>query len=593
MKKTIFLLLLLIVVTTNSNAQLGGLLKKKKETTEQSNEDKSNSTSDEKSTSESKKGGGNLFQKAISKVAKVAGNTVMAATDMTAVGDLANAEVIVSLGTNIFSKDLGLVFTDFLGGEWINNGDFTMLQIASKDGFQFFKYDGSIKVNGKELKHVSMGIHTVTETPSNSNKKITFEKNGTIEGSFEIPVPSKNIKLTSINGQSKDVKLDLTKDVELEIANFNVSPDALIRIDLITSQIGLRALTAVAYVKPSSKITIPAAAFRNIENEGKFNLKNSYLNISEQMLVKAINPTGKISSTQMIITGSNDGMWIDVTNSQENSKGIKDISGLEKKNAAFAMPLSFAKNIAVGSFTAAGTTYSYSTEDKKEERSTYESLRGGGLAKTTTTTTYTETKETMFPQIPDEYLNKMMEEFYSKLSSIFNEVNGSKVMPPSTILNTPSYSKSLRFMAEDNNTETEFSKSYQNLKQMGEFSTLSNRYYGVTNMLKDAKADALLKVSIYTNLNATNFNKPEMKTYLVVELVGPPNGTFRSFLGNTKYFKMDFSAPPYVMKKNQTVEFDKVFQVDYFTNEFRQKLTELKAKEDAMKDYEIYWNLQK
>ncbi len=593
MKKTIYLIILLSIVTTSSNAQLGGLLKKKKETTEQSNEDKSSSTSDDKSTSESKKGGGNLFQKAISKVAKVAGNTVMAASNMTAVGDLADADVVVSIGTNIFSKDLGLMFTDFLGGEWINNGDFTMLQLASKDGFQFYKYDGIIKVNGKEIKHASMGVHAVTENPGTGNKKITFEKNGSVEGSFEVPLPAKNIKLISINGQTSNVKLDLTKDVELEIANFTTNPGALIRIDLITSMIGLRALTAVTYIKPASKITIPAAAFRNIENEGKFNLKNSYLNISEQMLVKAVNPTGKISSDLMASVGSNDGMWIDVTNSQDNSKGIKDISGLEKKNAAFAMPLSFAKNIAVGSFTAAGTTYSYSSEDKKDERSSYESLRGGGLAKTTTTTTYTETKETIFPQIPDEYLNKMMEEFYSKLSSVFNEVNGSKVMPPSTILNTPSYAKSLRYMADDDNTEAKFNKSYQNLKQIGEFSTLSNRYYGVSNMLKDAKADALLKVSIYTNLNATNFNKPEMKTYLVVELVGPPNGTFRSFLGNTKYFKMDFSAPSYVMKKNQTVEFDKVFQVDYFVNEFKQKLTELKAKEDAIKDYEIYWNLQK
>ncbi|MEI2756752.1 MAG: hypothetical protein V9F46_09895 [Chitinophagaceae bacterium] len=100
-----------------------------------------------------------------------------------------------------------------------------MLQIASKDAFQFYKYDGTIKVNGRELKHVSMGIHTATETPGTGNKKITFEKGGATEGSFEIPMPTKNIKLISINGQTKDAKVDFTKDVILEFANYSTAPN--------------------------------------------------------------------------------------------------------------------------------------------------------------------------------------------------------------------------------------------------------------------------------------------------------------------------------------------------------------------------------
>ena len=590
--KSKFLMLITVALFSVycSHAQLGNLLKKKKESTAQPSDTASMNKSEGDKALKEKKHGGGFLQKLTARAAKIVGNTVMGASGMTSVGNLADADVIVSVGTNIFSKDLGLMFTDFLGGEWINNGDFTMLQIASKDGFKFYKYDGTIKVNGKELKHASMGIHTVTETPGNGNKKISFEKNGTVEGSFEIPLPSKNIKLVSINGQAKDAKVDFTKDVELEIANYSSNPNSLIRVDIITTQIGMRTLSLLAYVKPASKIIIPSAAFKNIENENKFNLKNCYLNVSDQQLVKAINPIGKISTNQMVITGSNDGMWIDVLNNPEVNKGINDIPGVAKRNAAFAMPLSFAKKIAVGCFYTQGVTQYYSEKEKTEEKSTYD-VKNHTLIKETTKTKVTETKEVQFPQISDSYLNSMLAELYTKISSAFNEVNGSTVLPANTIPNTPSYATSMKFMAQDENTKAEFLKSYSNLMPMSQFSNVFNLYYGTEAMLNEVNADALLKVTLTTSLEVNSGNA--MKTRMTVELVGPSNGSFRSFMGNTKFFTMELEAPQYEMKRKQEVEFSKVFQVDYFVNEFKTKLAQLKAKEDAMKDYDIYWNLQR
>ena len=35
-----------------------------------------------------------------------------------------------------------------------------------------------------------------------------------------------------------------------------------------------------------------------------------------------INPTGAIPQDQMVITGSNDGVWVNVTDSKDNNKGI-------------------------------------------------------------------------------------------------------------------------------------------------------------------------------------------------------------------------------------------------------------------------------
>jgi len=559
----------------NADAQFGGILKKKKDKTEQSADTTVTPTAAKEEEPEKKKGGG-FFQKVVGKVAKAAGGAVGGLGGMVSTADnLDNVDVIASVGTNIYSKDLGLIFTDFLGKEWINNGDFTMLQLASKDAFTMYKYAGIIKVNGKELKHASMGVHTVTENPGSGNKKISFEKNGVVEGSFEIPLPAKNIKLISINGQNKNIKVDLTKDVQLELANFSAAADALVRVDVITTQIGIRTLSMVAYLKPAATVTIPAAAFRNIENTNNFNFKDCYLSVSEQQLVKAINTSGKIPASQMAITGSNDGMWIDVINSSSNFKGFKFETGaatIEKKNAAFAMPLSFAKNVAVSSFYTYGTTQLY---DQK-----------------TNSWTKTETTKSIeFPQIPDTYLDAMLEDLYKKFTATLTSVTGCNMMPITVVPNAPSYANTIKFMPGEVNNDGEFLKVYKGLKPVKTLSSVSNMYYGESALLKDVKADALLKVSLACALSWDK--KPTMTPYLTVELLGISNGDFRSFMGNTKYFTINITGNGYELKKNKPVEFDKVFQVDEFNEQFKKALQELKAKEEASGDYEKVWGLQK
>ncbi len=564
-----------VFISVNIQAQFGGILKKKKDKTEQSADTTVTTVTAREEEPEKKKGAG-FFQKVIGKVAKAAGGAVGGLGGMVSTADnLDNVDVIASVGTNIYSKDLGLMFTDFQGKEWINNGDFTMLQLAGKDAFTMYKYAGTIKVNGKELKHASMGIHTVTENPGSGNKKISFEKNGVVEGSFEIPLPAKNIKLISINGQNKNIKVDLTKDLQLELADYSVAADALVRVDVITTQIGIRTLSMVAYVKPAAAITIPAAAFRNIENTNNFNFKDCYLSVSEQQLVKAINTSGKIPASQMAITGSNDGMWIDVTNSISNFKGFKFETGnasVEKKNAAFAMPLSFAKNVAVSSFYTYGTTQLY---DQKTNNWT----------KTETT------KSIEFPQIPDTCLDAMLEDLYKKFTATLTSVTGSTIMPVTVVPNAPSYANTIKFMPGEVNNEGEFLKVYKDLKPVKTLSSVSNRYYGESVLLKDIKADALLKVSLACALSWDK--KPAMTPYLTVELVGISNGDFRSFMGNTKYFTISITGNGYELKKNKPVEFDKVFQVDAFNVQFKKALLDLKAKEEENGDYEKVWSLQR
>ncbi len=543
-------------------------------------------TGKEESKEEPKKSG-NIFQKAMSKVTKMVGNLAGELGGSVAeTPNLENVDVLASVGTNIFPKDLGLATNDFLKGDWIDHGDFTMLMLSSPNGFQFFKYAGTIKLNGKELKHQSFGIHTAVEAPNSGNKKISFEKNGVEEGSFTVPQPTKNIQLISINGAKSNVSVDLTKDVSLELANYSTDQDALIRVDIVTSVIGMRALTMVAYVKPAAKVVIPAAAFRNIETQNKgTGFKNSYLMVSDQQLVKSVAQSGVFKEPVIAVTGSNAGMWVNVTNSPEISKGIvfsenEKVNGAEmevsakKLNAAYAMPLSFANKIAVASMSIQGTTQLYES-------------------KTNNWTKTETTKSIDFPQIPDEWLQEILSGMYTQFTNATAEVTGGQFLPETAIPSAPSYELVQDFFKDEMNTADQFLTVYKKLNPIKPLTSNSMRVFGENALLKETGADALLKVSVALQLSYDG--KPAMTPFLTIEMDGVSNGGFRSFVGNTKYFSMTIKGAPYIIKKGKTLdkeELAKVVQTSNLAAAYKKALSTLKEKEAAIGDYETVWKLQ-
>ncbi len=547
--------------------------------------DKTETTTEVKKD-ESKKGG-SIFQKAMSKVTKLVGNLAGELGGSVAeTPSLDNVEVLASVGTNIFPRDLGLATNDFLKGEWVDNGDFTMLMLSSPNGFQFFKYAGTIKLNGKELKHQSFGIHTAVEAPNSGNKKISFEKNGVEEGSFTVPPPAKNIQLLSINGAKSSINIDLTKDVVLELANYTTGPDALIRVDIVTSIIGMRSLTMAAYVKPAAKVVIPAAAFRNLETQNKgTGFKNSYLMVSDQQLVKSVTQSGVFKEPVLAVTGSNAGMWVNVTNSPEIAKGIafseiEKVNGSEmevsvkKLNAAYAMPLSFAKKIAVASMSIQGTTQLYES-------------------KTNNWTKTETTKSIDFPQIPEEWLQEVLAGMYAQFTQVTAAVSNGQVLPENAIPSAPSYELVQDFFKDEMNTADQFLTVYKNLNPIKPLTSSSMRLFGENALLKETSADALLKVSIALQLSYDG--KPAMTPYLTVEMDGVSNGGFRSFVGNTKYFSITIKGAPYIIKKGKSLtkdELAKIVQTNDLAAAFKNALINLKDKEAAIGDYEIVWKLQ-
>lgn len=583
MQKKIFLTLLYFSLFVTTQAQLNPFKKKEKTT------NAADTTAPAAEQPKEKKGIGGAFQKVMTKVTKTIGNTVASmGGDVATVDNLQQVDVLASIGTNIYPKDLGLVVNDFLKGEWIDHGDFTMLMLTSKNGNQYFKYGGTIKMNGKELKHQSYGIHTMVENPNSGPKKFSFEKNDVEEGSFTVPLPAKNIKLVSVNGQKGTVAIDLTKDVTLELENFSTAKEALVRVDIIAQIIGLRSLYLVAYVKPAAKVVIPAAAFRNLETENKgMNFKNSYLAISEQYLVKTTNGSGIFKEPVDALTGSNDGMWLTVTASNDLYKGFTieektQVNGKSaelfavKRNAAFAMPITRAKKIAVGSFSIQGTTYSYTSSTNR-------------WAQTETTS------ETKIPQIPDAWLDDVLTTMYTKLTAATTEITGATMLPETTIPSMPSYEKVSAAFKDEMNTSDQFLRVYKNLYPIKKLSAPSIRLNGENALLKEAGADAFLKVTLTMQLGKDEKGKAVLIPFLSVEMDGASNGGFRSFMGNTSYFTIDVKGPAYAIKDGKAFtreEFDKIMQLDVLLEGYKKIVQLVKEKEKAVPDYEAVWGLQ-
>ncbi|POY38220.1 hypothetical protein C3L50_13235 [Flavobacterium alvei] len=567
-KKLVFSAILFCVITTSQGQFLKKITGKKETDT----------------TKVEKKVGGGLFQNIVAKVAKVAGNAAGGMAGMVStVDNLENVDILASIGTNIYSKKLGLVVNDFLGDDWIDNGDFTMIMLSSKNSFQLNKYAGSIKVNNKELKHSSYGVHTVCENPNSGNKKISFEKNGIVEGSFEVPAPKNNIKLLTINGQKDNVNIDLTKDVVLEFSNYSTTKESLLRIDIIASVIGIRSLYLVTYVKPAAKVVIPFQAFRNIETMSKgLGFSNCYLSVSDQLAVKTINNTGFFKSPIDALTGSNDGMWINVTQKPEQFYGISienktkttEVTA-QKKNAAYSMPLSKAQKITVASLSIEGTTYSESSKVNAFQQ--------------------TETTKTIeFPQIPDAWQEATLVEMHKNITATTGQILGGTILPVEIVTQAPSYNEVQNFFREETNTSSNFLRAYKGLNPIKPLSTSSLKMYGENALLSETKSDALLKIKMVLELSWDS--KPLMTPFLYVTMDGASNGAFRSASGNTNYFTIKIKGEPYEIKKGKVItpdEYVKITQVALLNQIYKETLSSLKQKELEKGDYEVIWNLQK
>lgn len=130
---------------------------------------------------------------------------------------------------------------------------------------------------------------------------------------------------------------------------------------------------------------------------------------------------------------------------------------------------------------------------------------------------------------------------------------------------------------------------------MKRLTTQSVRLNGENALLKEANADALLKVTITMQIGKDEKGRSVLIPFLSVEMDGASNGGFRSATGNTCYFSIDVKGPSYLIKDGKAFtreEFFKIIQPDVLVEGYRKILTQVRDKEKSVNDYEHVWTLQ-
>ncbi|WP_304063167.1 hypothetical protein, partial [Pedobacter glucosidilyticus] len=403
--KKIYLIsiLALLCASLNSHAQLGKLksiIPAKKETTE---------ASIVPDSVREKKGGQNLWSKVVAKAAKAAGN--LAGSMMGMVGTTADLESLVPGAyymSNLHPTSVGVVSQSFFEG-WEPGGNAVMLSFSSKNKMQFNKIEGTVNVDGKSANYVALGIYSLF-FKDNSPKRVEVTTNSGQTSAFTIHPPKQSVKLRSINGQVSNISLDLTKDVVLELENLPVQDQTQIGVTIAANTLGIKTFYEVGWFAPASKITIPAAMFRNMNGvANNLNFTDSYLQVSRASTDKATNVSGVFSEMEYfnIVT---DGKFITVTGKPVFNKGLVaaatekfpkgDVSyEVKKPNAIFSPNLSRMKTLAFTSFAIQGKTSYFDSKTKYSGNDTY------------TTTT----KTAQFPQFSDAAWDHVLDKMYTEV----------------------------------------------------------------------------------------------------------------------------------------------------------------------------------
>jgi hypothetical protein len=574
-KKILLPVIIFFGLMYNANAQFGIFKKKKTETTQADSTDNS-----KKAEEKEEKKTGNFFQKVISKVSKGAANI----SGVTKSTDNFNAfEPTVYFSSNLYGKEVGTMEIDFIPG-WKKSSDLVTVMLMPSDKLFFYKLDGSVKVDGTTADYLSAGAYSKVFEGSSKNKTLELEtKNG--KAKFVLTPNQNKIKVVSFNNVKENFEIDMNKDFTIQLENFSTRPEAMIKIRVVATTIGLRGLYDIGSFKPAPSITIPGYILKHINSSNKgMNFKNCYLIIDDVELKEAKDEEGKYKMPIKYLAGSSDAIPVKVINDAAAFFGFTAKAEeklplgrinyeFTKQNAFSSRPLNQAKKIAVSTFTITGTTYYYNEKENRVMQ------------------TRTE-KELIFPQIPDATLNDILEKMYPQVTKIFQEELGATFISPEVVTGTKDYQSLDRYSYNDENTEENFSKSYKGLHPLPSTVPLAAIYNGEPALFAATGANALLKVTL--NLQLSWDNVPQMKPILTVEMMGDKNGGEIGVLP-TKFFTATVTGQGYKLKKGMDTKkiLSDIVRQDDLMQMLRTGLKDLLAKEKENGEYGPIWELQK
>lgn len=516
-------------------------------------------------------------------IASVAGNVMTGST-----ADLGTVVPLVYRVSNTWPKSLGTMGTKIIPNWGDGGGDIVTLTFTQRLGAMMSKIDGTVTVDGRPADYATMGVYSSMVPATKSTRRVEVTTTSGQKAGFTIPAPHGTLRITSINGQANPETLDVTKDVTIQLAGVTAADTSPIVVKVITSVLGLREFYDAYYVRPGATVTVPAAAFRNLNIapgnvKAGANLNDSYLLVSRERWENALEATGAFVGLQ-VMTSESDGrpfraspsadMNIGFTAKAELSlPGGKLEYSLFKPGAFASRPITQATNIAVISFAARGKTYL-----SKSRTST------SGNTRTT------ETRTLRFPQLPDATWDAALGELYDVLSPVFAQELGATMLPIEKVVASPAYRSLAPFSKDDETTDVQFTHNYKGTTLLSAVLPVSVGYGWNrvdARLMRETGANTLLKVTL--DLELSEKDGGSMIPTLAFEMVGAPNGHSAS----TKFVTGTINGAGRPLKKNEPVTaavLREVMRTADFATALRAALKDFTAKEAANRDYQVLWS---
>ncbi len=556
-----------------------------------------------------------LLNKLIAKVAKKAG-----AANTVSISSLTDVSPTVGIESNIYPVELGTISQSFFEG-WKTGGDIVSISLFSKTNNSFVKIDGTVTIDGQPVNYMVAGSYGLITAPNRAPRKVEITTSTGQKSSFTIEPSKKQVKILSINGQKENIKLDLSKDVVIELENTGLSANDLLKVNIAINQVSIKSLYNVCYIKNAATLTIPAAAFRNINikpaGSAVYNYKKSFIGVAIETTEAASAVSGSFPSLTYTRAYS-DGKLITVSeepnlNTGLEAKGKDNLKDGEmsyefnKPNAFSSRPISMLKKIGMLSFSIAGKTF-FETSVITQERNIEK-----GEAQTSKTTTIT------FPQQTNEVWDGVTAKMFPQLTAIVQAELNAEVLPVDAVQKTAAYKDIESYSRAEVNTASDFHRGYGKTKFLE--AVPAGKGLGINGpnerMLNEAKVDALMNVSLTLELHQDGDFGVLVPT-LTFELIGKTNGKETE----TKYYTgtitgrgvpcaeigltVEYSSASSTDMKGRndkkvynTVgvitpeKLDNLVRRSDILTEFAKALKEIKGKEIANTDYEVVWSLQK
>lgn len=533
----------------------------------------------------------NLLTKAVSKLSKGMGKSVNVETS----ANLEEMTPLVIIESNLHPKQVGTISQTFFDG-WVPGGDMAFIMFSQRKSSGFVKVDGTVAIDGKPVEYLTLGMYTQTTPANAAPRKYEITTSTGQKSSFTIaPFSRPPFKIKSINGSADNANLDLTKDVTIEIEPLDLPDNSLLKVSIAINQVSIKSFYEVAFVKSASTITIPAAAFRNINikpaGNAVYNYKKSYLAVHYETTENASDVSGIFPAVQYVKSYS-DGKFVNVTAEPSLNPGLS-VKGTAnnfsydayKAHAFLSRPFAEMKNVGLLSFAIRGTTYQ---EVSQSSSSTPVRVNPfGGASSTTTVTTITVTRELPWQSLLDE----LYPEFMGAISS---ELGGTTVLVEK-ITSAEAYKIINETSNDDPTTKVEFVKTYKNTKVVSAFMPFSEGYGANSvhqKIMNQTGTDGLLTLTLDLQISQDeSTGKMLMIPRLAFEIAGKANGR----AANTKFIAgtIESTTVSGFTKDVTAAQLSSLVRKSELIEVFRETLRKMKEQEKANGDYEIVWNLQK